>query len=95
MCAIGVLIPDELYRSEMDEKLQSAVAVARLYPDLGFEPFVPMLRSLQSLHDAFETRSYGNISAMYTTLKGIAKSNSLNTKALRKFKPRLPALVIE
>lgn len=58
-CAIGCLIPDELYKPEMDALPSSVFTLYRRYPDVFSEmlgvdsvaPLLPLLNDLQVVHD--------------------------------------------
>lgn len=77
-CAIGCLIPDELYKGEMEGKGANALMA---YPELRFlTPHMYLLRNLQSAHDVPDT--WYNTKNFITEFKYIARSHDLSAAIL-------------
>lgn len=77
-CAVGILIPDELYKPEMEGASYSALR--RLYPELGFNDWDTTLPSeLQMMHDYKEPYEWKK------ELKEIAAQYELDSSILNRF----------
>jgi len=90
-CAVGVLIPDELYDEEMDNTAYSnptgIFTVVRKFPELkrifgrGKASIIPMLGDLQYLHDSAEW-GRTNTTSLRAALRRIAKDYRLSPAIL-------------
>jgi hypothetical protein len=94
-CAVGCLIPDEMYREmyegntasylfDRDEDLYKLFDVPSFVDTIGTEPKVVLgefLNRLQRVHDSFEPNLW------YTQLECIARSYNFSTKVLDTVKP--------
>lgn len=84
MCAVGILIGDDLYDPEMEGSSIDAV-VSLLNPaPLWMENNLPLLESLQAAHDC--EISWKNSAIMRAVLWSVADEFGLETKALEGLK---------
>lgn len=76
-CAVGCLIPDELYSTDMEGK--GVTGLSFQYPYLGLSEHVELLDSLQKMHDFFEPHEW------MRELRSIADKHNLNPGILNSF----------
>lgn len=78
-CAVGCLIPDELYKDEMEKP--GVVSLLNSFPELDFlKPHVDLLVSLQSAHDNGD--NWASIEAFKRRFSNTANSFQLNRSIL-------------
>lgn len=90
-CAVGCLIPDNVYDPEMERAGVSAfpplcldvephyLALAKVLKTAGLEPFRPLLSSLQTAHDSW---SSSHDPAYPALLRQVAAEHNLSTAVL-------------
>lgn len=74
-CAIGFLIPDEEYRSEMENCVVSMEPVAALLSRLGHD--LDLCARLQEVHDQYYPLDWKD------ALRSVARTNGLSDKILQ------------
>lgn len=87
-CAIGALIPDELYTPEMEGA--AALVVLRVYPLAGkavglSKSNEKLFEALQEAHDAAATDTYGNsafLPRLWVCMRRVAEDFKLNTSKI-------------
>jgi hypothetical protein len=80
-CAVGCLIPDKVYRPEMEG--HSVSRFIDTYDGLNFlQPFDAILNDLQEAHDATYGENQKWTDAVVLRLRKIAKKYNLSTAAL-------------
>jgi hypothetical protein len=80
-CAVGCLIPDEVYRPEMESR--SVISLFKNFSELKFlQPFEALLRNIQNAHD--ESSGKGQIwtITVLQRLRKIAEKYNLSTAVL-------------
>lgn len=83
-CAVGCLIPDELYEPEMDADYgaNAIEAVLDVYPELEFlRQFRSLLSQLQGVHDRIA--SWSSTASMRRTLKEVAWLHNVDCSILQ------------
>jgi hypothetical protein len=76
-CAVGVLIPDDVYSPKMEGCSVEELDI--LYPQLGFTDQISLLEDLQGMHDCFEPHEWKGM------LGGIANTYRINPSILNEF----------
>lgn len=86
MCAVGCLIPDEVYDPYMEGGTVDTVLYD--YPQLKFKRNLDLLLRLQTIHDSLD--SWESTTRMKTLLRTVAKQFKLKPTVLEnlKFKDR-------
>ena len=79
-CAIGCLIPDELYEERYEKKSMDHCDVLDLLTKLGFADEFSLLNAFQCVHDQY------NVSDWYEKLLDISASYGINSLVLKNFK---------
>ena len=79
-CAVGCLIPDELYDCLIEGESVGDIRILNMLERAGISPEVELLSDLMGTHDDIEVSDWPNY------LNGIALEYKFNTNALHKFK---------
>jgi hypothetical protein len=81
-CAVGCLIPDDIYHSDMEGKVVYTLGVhderISVLLGLGSTSRLKLLERLQGAHDSF----FGSVDSLVNQLRYIANDSNLNTKVL-------------